>query len=121
MLLGLTDLLYALGSAHTKYTGGHLLKAGWFPATSFMALASGRVDHCRAPSAARSPSHQGDDPAPYAALVVATSTAVVHLLTGHNPGLVELALICLLVGHGAGASGRCGARHLRAEQGARCS
>ena len=99
MLLGLTDLLYALGSEHTKYTGGHLLEAGWFAGYLVMALASGRVVPL---SGAEVPADRLPTKAmtllPYAALVVATSTAVVHLLTGHNPGLVELALICLLVG-----------------------
>ncbi|BEP16640.1 hypothetical protein acdb102_49510 [Acidothermaceae bacterium B102] len=99
MLLGLTDLVYALGSAHTKYSGGHLLEAGWFAGYLVVALASGRVEPL---SDADVPSDRLPTKAmsllPYAALVVASGTALVDLLTGHHPGLVEVILICLLVG-----------------------
>ena len=87
-----------MGSAHTNYSGGHLLESGWFAGYLVMALAGGRVE----------PLSEADLPAdrlptkamsllPYAALLVASSTALVDLLTGHHPGLVEVILIGLLV------------------------
>jgi diguanylate cyclase (GGDEF)-like protein/PAS domain S-box-containing protein len=97
-LLGATDLAYALGSVHTKYSAGHLLEAGWFAGYLVVALASGRVE---ALTKADVPADRLPTKAmsllPYAALVVATGTALGDLLTGHNPGLVEVILICLLV------------------------
>jgi diguanylate cyclase (GGDEF)-like protein/PAS domain S-box-containing protein len=97
-LLGTTDLVYAVSSAHIAYSGGHLLEVGWFAGYLVMALAGGRVE----------PIAEGDLPGdrlptramsllPYAAIVVATIAAVGDLATGHNPGLVELGLIFLLV------------------------
>ena len=97
-LLGTTDLVYAVASRHHQYTGGHLLEVGWFAGYLVMALASGRVEELRADDLPvdRLPT-RAMSLLPYGALVVATLVAVGDLATGHNPGLVEIGLIFLLV------------------------
>ncbi|MDX6210358.1 MAG: hypothetical protein QOE24_2749 [Frankiales bacterium] len=97
-LLGATDLVYALSSRHQTYTGGHLLEVGWFAGYLMMALAGGRVEDL---TAADLPADRLPTRAmallPYVALVVATLAAVADLAIGHDPGLVEIGLIFLLV------------------------
>ncbi|MDX6227248.1 MAG: hypothetical protein QOI76_638 [Frankiales bacterium] len=97
-LLGATDLVYAVASQHHTYSGGHLLEVGWFAGYLVMALAAGRVEDLgtadlpadRLPTRAMSL-------LPYVALVVATLAAIGDLAIGHQPGLVEIGLIFLLV------------------------